>query len=312
MEATKNIITTDSEFINATSRLDDIQRKFEDVSPIWKSGKLRSEMTDKEIKILSEYENMMDCETIGIKVGDKVAYRLNDDDEIYSGTVIDILDRGDIRTDTDGVLCAGQYAKINATPSETPQISTETAETVNVSAEGESAEKTTEIKPMCETTCDERPTLDDHDYYTWLWMRDYESEEFPELASENRYLSEGWMIYLDNQHRDWRTDITPQSPETPQMGECTAEQPEPRETAEIKITSITQLNVLKYKLQHPKLKEWAVKYGLLDLVRNMYYAPELSLGGLWIDNKFRQSLCENDKAIINAVRKLIADAEKAA
>lgn len=44
----------------------------------------------------------------------------------------------------------------------------------------------------------------------------------------------------------------------------------------------------------------------------MYCAPELSLGGLWIDNKFRQSLCENDKVIIAAVRKLIADAESAA
>lgn len=142
MEATKNIITID----NAISRLDDIQRKFEDVSPIWKSGKPRSEMTDKEIKILSEYENMMDCETIGIKVGDKVAYRLDGDNKIYSGTVIDILDRGDIRTDTDGVLCAGQYAKINTTPTETPQISTKTAETVNVSTEGENAAERTEYR----------------------------------------------------------------------------------------------------------------------------------------------------------------------
>lgn len=139
MDARKNIITTDSEFINATSRLDNIQRKFEDVSPIWKSGKLRSEMTDKEIKILSEYENMMDCEAIGIKVGDKVAYRLDGDNKIYSGTVIDILDRGDIRTDTDGILCAGQYAKINTTPTETPQIPTESTETANGAVEGERA-----------------------------------------------------------------------------------------------------------------------------------------------------------------------------
>lgn len=107
--------------------------------------------------------------------------------------------------------------------------------------------------------------------------------------------------------------------ETPQISTGTAETvnvsaegENAAEKAKIAITSITQLNMLKYKLQHPRLKEWAVKFGLLDLVRNMYCAPELSLGGLWIDNKFRQSLCENDKAIISAVRKLIADAEKAA
>lgn len=105
----------------------------------------------------------------------------------------------------------------------------------------------------------------------------------------------------------------PQIPtEAVEMVNVSAEGEKEAERAEIAITSITRLNVLKYKLQHPKLKEWAVKYGLLDLVRNMYCAPELSLGGLWIDNKFRQSLCENDKMIINAVRKLIADAEKAA
>lgn len=95
-------------------------------------------------------------------------------------------------------------------------------------------------------------------------------------------------------------------------GNVSAEGKKEAERAEIAITSIAQLNVLKYKLQHPRLKEWAVKFGLLDLVRNMYCAPELSLGGLCIDNKFRQSLCENDKSIIAAVRKFIADAEKAA
>lgn len=118
--------------------------------------------------------------------------------------------------------------------------------------------------------------------------------------------------------KDWRivADNAATPTETPQISTETAEtvnvSAEGENAVEIKITSITQLNVLKYKLHHPKLKEWTVKYGLLDLVRKMYCAPELSLGGLWIDNKFRQSLCENDKAIINAVRKLIADAEKAA
>lgn len=106
---------------------------------------------------------------------------------------------------------------------------------------------------------------------------------------------------------------TPQiSTEIAETANVSAEGGKGAERAELAITSITQLNVLKYKLQHPKLKEWAVKYGLLDLVRKMYCAPELSLGGLWIDNKFRQSIGKNDKTIINAVRKLIADAEKGA
>ena len=74
----------------------------------------------------------------------------------------------------------------------------------------------------------------------------------------------------------------------------------------MRITSITQLNVLKYKLQHPNLKEWAVNYGLLDLVRKMFYAPEIWLGGLRVDANFRQSLSDNDKAIISAVRELLA------
>lgn len=102
------------------------------------------------------------------------------------------------------------------------------------------------------------------------------------------------------------------STETAETVNVSAEGGKEEERAEIAITSITQLNVLKYKLQHPKLKEWAVKYGLLDLVRRMYYLEEVYIGGVMIDNKFRQSLCENDKAIIAAVRKLIADAEKAA
>lgn len=35
-------------------------------------------------------------------------------------------------------------------------------------------EEAPEIKPMCKTTCEERPTLDDHDYYTWLMMHEEE------------------------------------------------------------------------------------------------------------------------------------------
>lgn len=38
----------------------------------------------------------------------------------------------------------------------------------------------------------------------------------------------------------------------------------------IKATSIQQLLMLKYDIQNKVLKEWAFKYGLLDLVMKMY------------------------------------------
>lgn len=140
-----------------------------------------------------------------------------------------------------------------------------------------------------------------------------EARRLRELALYEKLTENDLPNWQDEPTQPATPTETPQiSTETAEAVNVSAEGEKEAERAEIAITSITQLSVLKYKLQHPKLKEWAVKYGLLDLVRNMYCAPELSLGGLWIDNKFRQSLCENDKAIIAAVRKLIADAEKAA
>lgn len=75
----------------------------------------------------------------------------------------------------------------------------------------------------------------------------------------------------------------------------------------MKVRNITQLNVLKYKLQHPDLKKWAANYGLVWLVSRMYYLEEVWIGGVMIDNNFRKSLCDNDKAIISAVRELLAE-----
>lgn len=253
-------------------------------------------------------------------------------------------------------LCLGiglvvRPKEIPATPAETPRISKETAETVNVSAGGENAAEKKEMPQILNCARHTIAGLKEIPNISQLakagiiingvaWHTEYLDQAHNILARVDNLgwhedgkgfggyqgsgvfgktaILESWdsavvaMIDALTDYLRTKGVEPPQSPETPQMGECTAEQPEPRETAEIAITSITQLNVLKYKLQHPKLKEWAVKYGLLDLVRNMYCAPELSLGGLWIDNKFRQSLCENDKSIIAAVRKLIADAEKAA
>lgn len=212
---------------------------------------------------------------------------------------------------------------------ETPRISTEAAETVTGLVEGEKEAEVAENNESAELLA----VIKRHEWGATPILFAYDPDKH--IASATFKSSSGGISVVNAKCENgcychvydscmtieelaWKNIHThnvmkpQQSPDTPQTAECAGESPEARETAEIKITSITQLNVLKYKLQHPRLKEWAVKFGLLDLVRNMYCAPELSLGGLWIDNKFHQSLCENDKMIINAVRKLIADAEKAA
>lgn len=118
-----------------------------------------------------------------------------------------------------------------ATPSETSRISTETAETVNVSAEGENEPQAAKYKPY--TTRAEIIAL-------------LESEHGIEYdAGEVVYLKDGcvaedlsdegeWRIYLDADS-DKCIDVIaiqpPQSPETPQAGECPTNTPKPRETA---------------------------------------------------------------------------------
>lgn len=116
-------------------------------------------------------------------------------------------------------------------PTETPRISTETAETVNVSAEGENEPQAAKYKPY--TTRAEIIAL-------------LESEHGIEYdAGEVVYLKDGcvaedlsdegeWRIYLDADS-DKCIDVIaiqpPQSPETPQTGECPTNTPKPRETA---------------------------------------------------------------------------------
>lgn len=117
-----------------------------------------------------------------------------------------------------------------ATPSETPQISTGTAETVNVSVEGENAEKT----PVFSSR---------EDVITYL----YKTHGIEYDAGEVVYLKDGccaeehadggeWCIYR-NEDSDECVEtvrIAPQSPETPQMVECITDTPKLRETAEIR------------------------------------------------------------------------------
>ena len=110
-----------------------------------------------------------------------------------------------------------------ATPSETPQISTETAETVNVSVEGENEPQAAKYKPY--TTRAEIIAL-------------LESEHgIEDDAGEVAYLKDGcvaedlsdegeWRIYLDADS-DKCIDVIaiqpPQSPEAPQTAECPAD-----------------------------------------------------------------------------------------
>lgn len=77
-----------------------------------------------------------------------------------------------------------------ATPTETPRISTETADTVNVSTEGEDAENESikhisEIMETCRTWDDEkRDYTDEYKYYTWL------ANHIPEHKATNKNTTE--------------------------------------------------------------------------------------------------------------------------
>ena len=152
-----------------------------------------------------------------------------------------------------------------ATPTEMPQISTETAETVNVSAEGENAENEpikhiSEIMETCRTWDDEkRDYTDEYKYYTWL------ANHIPEHKATNKNTTELILEKVRERisaaatlaaHGVPKCDIEgavcavvnrlakmedvlqfcnhkepPQSPGTPQAAECIADTPNPRETA---------------------------------------------------------------------------------
>lgn len=159
-----------------------------------------------------------------------------------------------------------EEARQAATSTETPQISTEATETVNVSAEGEKAAETKET-PRCEC-----PNYAD---YAFERGRSIENTDFDPHSgvlcmihfdpSDEKYVCGClWQINSDKpnytEHRRFKTlkgaqnygtkrmgmkleyqtltvncSVTPseppQSPKTPQTAECTAEIPKPRETA---------------------------------------------------------------------------------
>lgn len=152
-----------------------------------------------------------------------------------------------------------------ATPTEMPQISTEAAETVNVSAEEENAENEpikhiSEIMETCRTWDDEkRDYTDEYKYYTWL------ANHIPEHKATNKNTTELILEKVRERisaaatlaaHGVPKCDIEgavcavvnrlakmedvlqfcnhkepSQSPEAPQIVECIADTPKPRETA---------------------------------------------------------------------------------
>lgn len=152
-----------------------------------------------------------------------------------------------------------------ATPTETPRISTKTAETVNVSVEDNNAENKPikHISEIMETyrtwDTEKRDYTDEYKYYTWLANHIPEHkatnknttelilEEVRERISAAATLAahgvpkcdiEGAVCAVVNRLAK-REDILqfynrtepPQSPEAPQIVECIADTPKPRETA---------------------------------------------------------------------------------
>lgn len=105
------------------------------------------------------------------------------------------------------------------TPTETPQISTETTEAVKVSAEGENAEKTPVFSSREEviTYLDKTHGIE-YDAGEVVYLKDGCCAEEHTDGSE-------WCIYRNEDSDECieTVRIAPQSPETPQTVECTAE-----------------------------------------------------------------------------------------
>lgn len=60
----------------------------------------------------------------------------------------------------------------------------------------------------------------------------------------------------------------------------------------------TEISQLKYELESPTLKEWAIKYGIVDLAYNIDRFPEFYLGNELV---VRKNLTANDKAVVQKV-----------
>lgn len=153
-----------------------------------------------------------------------------------------------------------------ATPTETPRISTEAAETVNVSAEGEKAAETKEMQRCeCPNYADyafergwsiENTDFDPHsgilcmihfdpsdEKYVCgcLWQINSDKPNYTEhrrfktLKGAQNYGTKRMGMKLEYQTLTVNCSVTPSepphSPETPQIVECIADTPKPRETA---------------------------------------------------------------------------------
>lgn len=71
-----------------------------------------TDLAEWERRAVEDYHKLLEAESNGLSIGDRVLYRV--DDGIVTATVLAVFDRGDIRTDVDGVKCAGEYVKLTA------------------------------------------------------------------------------------------------------------------------------------------------------------------------------------------------------
>lgn len=70
---------------------------------------------------------------------------------------------------------------------------------------------------------------------------------------------------------------------------------------DITIDNITEL---KHKVEHPVLKAWSLKHGIIDCVMTVRACLKAGFGYMGtqrIDNKFIKSLSNNDRCLYNGV-----------
>lgn len=60
----------------------------------------------------------------------------------------------------------------------------------------------------------------------------------------------------------------------------------------------TKINQLKYDLENETLREWAVKFGIVDVASKIEAYPKICLGNVIVD---RRTLSSNDKSVIQKV-----------
>lgn len=130
-----------------------------------------------------------------------------------------------------------------ATPTETPRISTETAEVTNVSTEGGNAENEAENEPIKERMKSYARITGQHNRL-WLAANGNKARQDRITAIWHRYTANISKHFKNPFISEWDAHGTdelprsiyaatdaPQPPETPQTVECTTDTPKPRETA---------------------------------------------------------------------------------